>query len=530
MPSKLITTVVPNFGANGINTRDPKFGLPITELLVGENIVVDESNRLAVRNGFLQENTVAGLAGLTCTRLHHHVKSDGNEVFAGVFSDNTIRVTWDYGVSWTTLAFPGGYTNPNTDKWELVSFNGNLIGFYKGDNPVSWAVAGAGVAPATELTALTGASVALAAFGRLWYAETSANKTVVYYSGVINVGIEDGTLDMYNYMKNSGAITALAAFQDTLLVFCENQLITVAGVTTGRKGDIVVREVLPGLGCLSRNAIASTGDDLVFLNNDGLHSIKRAIASGYQPTEQAVSDRVEIPFRRAVKAEGTDLAYVRMYYSKTLGLVLARLKADNKIWVFDPDYIDERGGWRTFTWITATQNNLPRDFAETLAGDLFGGGYQGLFEYTQYGDGVTGATERISAYATTGQVTFDDGAMINSLKKAFFSVYSGDTSICSFTWANELGEQETGVVDISGFSSVTEWGSTLAEYNDGPLDPFNSPVPLTEWGSASEGDLTATLNLSMNARWWTFQLNMQTTEDPLALQALTLHTMNHKRY
>ncbi len=514
MAAILSARTVADFGFGGINLRDPEFSLPSADLVRGENLVVDESGRLSVRNGFVQEFQPAALNGLTVKNCILHLNQDGYEIVVVACSDFRLYASWDDGQTFTQVAWPGGYTAPTSDNWQLVSFEGRVVATLRGQVPLKVEFPSVGTATATALSAMPEAHVALAAFGRVWFADTETDKATVTFSDILDESTLAGTVSLYEAWKSGDKITALQAFQDTLVIFCTNHIIIYQRPDT--IDYLAIREVIPGMGCIGRDAVAATGSDLVFVHNNGIHALSRAIASGYQPSQMNVSGRVDRVLTALIKSENFEL--VRSFYSPALGFVIFMFNTVGEIYIFDPRGIDDKGAWRSFKWTFASAPTRPRAMFELPSGQLYGVGGFGVYLYKNHADGLSGAGVDINGYAESGYVTFENSAQINALKKATFTLFTGPSSRVNFTWFNEENQSESYLLDINtSAQAYSEYG--IAEFG------------LGEYGTDSRYFIQTMSNqLSLSGRWWKFFFEMTTSNDPLAMQNMNIFHTKHRIY
>lgn len=501
-----------DFGFGGLNLRDPEFGLMPTDLVRGENLIVDESGRLAVRSGFFQEFQPATLNTLTVKSAILHLNQDGSEIVVAACSDNRIYASWDLGQTFTQMAWPGGYATPVSDNWQLVSFEGRVVATQRGQVPIRIEFPSIGTCTPTALSAMPEAHVALAAFGRVWFADTETDKATITFSDILDETTFAGSISLYEAWKTGDKITALQAFQDTLVIFCTNHVIIYQRPDT--IDYISIREVIPGMGCVGRDAVAATGSDLVYVHNNGVHAFSRAIAQGYQPSQMNVSGRVDRVLNALIRSE--DFERIKAFYSPSQGFVFFTFNTVGEIYVFDPRGMDDKGAWRSFKWSSQNTDYRPRCFYETPEGVLYGGAINGVFTYEGNGDGPSTAKVAINATAESGYVIFENSAQINALKKAVFTLYTGPSSTMNFTWYNEEDESDSVALDIDDTAFVS------SEYG---ISEYGTAI----WGSDPRFFIqTMSHQLGLSGRWWKFFFEMNTVDDPLALQQLNVFHTKHR--
>ena len=121
----------------------------------------------------------------------------------------------------------------------------------------------------------------LAAFGRLFVVGNATNDNTIYWSDLLNgnafTGGSSGNIDVSKVWPNGfDKIVALAAHNGLLVVvFGEQNTIVYSGATS--PASMTLSDNIPGVGCVDRKTVQSIGSDLLFLSQDGLRSLGRAV-------------------------------------------------------------------------------------------------------------------------------------------------------------------------------------------------------------------------------------------------------------
>lgn len=511
MPSALQVKQFRGLGFGGINARDPETMLPETDLVSATNFYVDDSGSLKVRRGF--SRVAETLAGLEIINLHVHVLSSGAEIIVASTNDKNIYASWDAGVTFHQLTFPVGYATPASALWKFASFNGKLVAVQYGSIPLVITLTGsAGTAAFSTISGSipTGDDV-LAAWGRLWVSKDNT----VWVSAILDETTAGGTIELTKVFRDSDVVVGIESFQDTLVIFGRNHIILYANpelidLTTPASNGMELREVVPGYGLLYRDAVCNTGDDLVFVYSGGLHSLSRAIAAGYQPTNN-VSGRYDRILSRYINSE--DAFGIRLVYDRLADHVLAFFPSAKFIVVFDKKAVDDQGSWRVFLW---TSPNLPKHACQTFDNSLYLGGSGGLWKYVDYQDGYTGTFTPISASCVTGKLFLSGTRNITALKRGSFSFTAGNDSTIRVTWISDIkgsgDDYENLVVDDTGV--VYEYGT--AEYT------------VAEYSSLVSTEQTYEIPMSLSSRGWKLQLTVTTRSGETSIQDASIFFTSHK--
>ena len=208
------------------------------------------------------------------------------------------------------------------------------------------------------------ANVALSAYGRLWVASTSSDKTTVYWSDLLD-GTDwgsgtSGSLDISSILVyGNDEITGLGAHNGALIIFCKQNIIILGdspadGVSTQSGGNynldptaLQLVEVISGVGCIARDSIQNTGTDIVFLSESGLRSLGRVIQEKSQPMRD-LSKNVRDDIVQLI--EGENKANIKSTYSESNAFYLLSFPSTQSVYCFDMRAPLEDGSARVTIW------------------------------------------------------------------------------------------------------------------------------------------------------------------------------------
>lgn len=339
-----IPLTVPGFkGLNKQNANSllgPEWATELT------NVVFDESNRLRNRKGW---NT------LTTTPVANEIiqvaeyKPSGAGTGEVIVSTNNDILRGDASGAASFTSVKGGLTITNGN-WQFMNFNDRLIGVQDGQTPI---VYNGGVFTSfTDGGAPTG-GIGLAAFNRLWIVDSDG--VTVRYSGLLNHDdwstSDSGSFNLLSVWPDSDTITALAAFNDALVIFGKRHIIFYVdgqGSTVGIDPlQIYLAEQVAGVGCIARDSVRHVGNDLWFLSDEGVNSVRRVVVQKSNPIENLSFNNGDF-IRDKVALE--DPTKIRSIYSPDDRFYLLSLPTAGICFCLDTRSRLEDGTVRTSTW------------------------------------------------------------------------------------------------------------------------------------------------------------------------------------
>ena len=171
-----ITITAPGFA--GINTQDAPLAQEPSFSAVADNCVIDKEGRIAARKGYTMIST-NGAAVLGSSdgieSMGEYVASDGDVTFLSAGNNKLFT-----GTTTLTDVTPAAYT-VLANNWKFVSFNDHMYIFQRGQEPLVYSDHAGTLEPMSAHAHATGTPPqgheCLAAFGRLWVADFTANKS-----------------------------------------------------------------------------------------------------------------------------------------------------------------------------------------------------------------------------------------------------------------------------------------------------------------------------------------------------------------
>lgn len=456
-------------GFYGLNEQDSPVDMNHNFALRAKNCVIDQSGRITSRQGWTKKhsaNTNLATSYITC--LGELVQNDGTLTTLATGGGFLFKHS---GTTLTTLTYGGGGAAPTitANNWMFTQLNGIGIFWQRGYDPLIYD-------PATSTTTFRRlsehatysgvvllANCALSAFGRIWCADTAADKNTVKWSDIITpqvwVGGSAGSLNLLGvWPKGGDEVVAIAAHNNNLIIFGKKQTLIYAGANS--PSTMALSDTLDNIGCIARDSIQNTGEDIIFLSDTGVRSLRRTIQEKSAPLRD-LSKNVRNEIQTHINTENAD--NIKSAYCPVNAFYLLTMTTLNETYCFDLRLLLEDGSSRVTDWY----DNTARAFLSTRGRKLYMGmdGYIG--EYTGYNDNDT-KQYRMEYYTTWND--FGNPLQTSILKKIRMTLIGIVNQIIIFKWGYDfalLTNSQTGT--ITRTATIAEWG--LGEWG------------ISEWGS-----------------------------------------------
>jgi hypothetical protein len=461
-------------GFYGLNTQDSPLDLASGFALVATNCVIDQYGRIGSRKGFTRLNSSTGNLGANDVGVMHElVQTDGT--LTVLFAGNNKLFKLGTSNAVTELTYGGGGTAPTitASNWQCASLNGITYFFQTGHDPLIYdpAVSTTTYRRVSEKSGYAGTvplgNLAISAFGRLWVANTSSDKTTVTFSdlltGHIWTGGTSGSLNVNQIWPNGAdEVQALAAHNGFLFIFGKRQILVYQGATT--PSTMTLYDTIGGIGCMARDSVQTTSSDVIFLSNSGIRSLMRTIQEKSAP-ERDLSKNVRNDLMTDVAAQ--TLANIKSVYSEREGFYLLTMPSNKSVYCLDTKVILQDGTSRVTTWDSIT----PTSLLSRRNGDLYIGKNGYVCSYSGYLDHES--TYRMMYY--TNNADLGNVNQVSILKKISAVVIGGTSQTVSIKWgfdfkANYLSANASipsqGVAQY-GIAEYGANGSPVAYYSDG---------------------------------------------------------------
>ena len=461
-----ITITAPGFA--GINTQDAPLGQEPSFAAIADNCIIDKEGRIAARKGYSMVSTngsalLGSSAGIEA--MGEYVAADGTVEFLSAGNNKLFT-----GTTTLTDATPAAYT-VSANNWKFVSFNDHMYAFQRGHEPLVYSAhSGALETMSTHLHS-TGTppqgNECLAAFGRLWVADFTDNKSVIYWSDLLNgsgwTGGSTGSIDITKVWPTGyDTIVALAAHNGFLVVFGRTSIIVYSGADD--PSTMQLSDSISNIGCVARDAVVSTGKDLIFLDDSGLRSLSRTIQEKSAPIGD-ISKNVNTDVKVLFAAETGN---IKMHYSAKEAFVLLNYPSLGVVYCFDTRTPLQDGSFRATTW----SSMRPLCFTSLVSEDLYMGVATGIGQYKTYTDDTT--SYQLSYFSHP--LSFGSTSNLKFLKKINLTTFDGAEATVVLSWAYDysgnykkqpyvLPKSNVGQYNISEFNTEAEYSASISLIN-----------------------------------------------------------------
>ena len=457
-----INLVAPAF--KGVNTEDSPLAQDPSFAEIADNAVIDKRGRIAARKGHTVVTTNKTVLGTDSLRAIKEYKDNaGNTKIFSVGNNKIMSGT-------TTLAdeTPGSYTISAND-WKIVNFNDHLFFFQRGYEPLVYSnhvgsVEKLSLHPhAIGVTSAIYGHEVLAAYGRLWTADFSTNKSTIYWSDLLDgaawSGGSSGNIDVSKVWPDGyDEIVALAAHNGLLIIFGKHSIIVYDGATS--PASMTLSDTVAGIGCVNRDTVQYTGTDVLFLSHTGLKSFGRTIQEKSMPIS-SLSGNIT---KDIIAALQNETEFFRSVYSPEEGFYLLTFTGQDVTYCFDVRGTLENGSYRVTRWPSTKFTS----FTRLENGTLHIGTTNGISTYTGYSD--NGSGYRFKYYSPS--LTFGDSSRVKILKKLKPTLVGANNATVFLKWAYDFETtystaEFTVGNQITGFYGESEY--TTVEFTAGQL-------------------------------------------------------------
>ena len=462
-----INLVAPAF--KGINTEDSPLAQDPSFAEIADNAVIDKRGRIAARKGhdvITTNKTALGTESIRAIREFRD-ESGNNKIFS-VGNNKILSGT-------TTLVdeTPGGYTI-TADNWKMVDFNNNVYFFQRGYQPLVYSNSSGAVQTLSSISGAAGVTSAiygnevLAAYGRLWTADFSGNKSTVYWSDLLIghdwSGGTSGRIDISKVWPDGyDEIVALAAHNGLLIIFGQHSIVVYEGAQA--PATMALADTVAGIGCVDRDTVQYTGTDVIFLSHTGLRSFGRTIQEKSMPIS-TLSKTITKDIIGLIQGESQ---FFRSLYSPEENFYLLTFVGQETTFCFDVRGVLEDGSFRVTRWPGSKFSAYER----LANGTVYIGTIDGISEYKGYSD--NGVKYRFKYFSPS--LTFGDPSRLKILKKIKPTLVGANSATVFMKFAYDFGTSFSTTEFTVGnqqpaFYNVNEFGANsnpLSEFTGGEL-------------------------------------------------------------
>ena len=271
----------------------------------------------------------------------------------------------------------------------------------------------------------------LAAYGRVWAADTINDKKTLYWSDSLN-GLDwstgtSGSLDLTTVWPSGyDVITAVAAHNNLLIIFGKQNILIYAGAND--PASMTLSDVVSNIGAVNRDAVVNTGKDIIFGDHSGIRSLGRTIQEKSSPIGD-ISRNINFDIKNFLASDGDNL---KMVFDPTNAFIVCAFTGVAALFVFDTRFPLENGSFRATTW----SNIEPLSMSVFDDEQLYLGVATGIAKYaTQTDDG----SSYVMSYFSH-PMDFGDSSRIKFLKKINLTTFHGSDarSVCNTRMITKL--------------------------------------------------------------------------------------------
>jgi hypothetical protein len=444
-------------GGLGQNTESSQIDLPAEFATVAVNCFVNEHSRLSARKSMTAHTSTN--TDLTATkdieRIYRHNKADASTIM--VCSGNG-RI-----FSATTTTLTSVSSGHSANLWQFASLNGKLFAAQVGHS-LRW-FNETTFAETTQATPSNPRAIH-AAFGRLW--ALSADGSTLLWSDLLDgtnfTTGASGSLDlskMHTVMR-SPAI-AVASFDRQIVVLCRDSIYLLGLSNDLNPNDVTTPIYLmahvPGIGTIARDSVVATGEDLLFLADDGLRSLRRSVAEQQGPAPMTdVSALNTTALMRTVNNE-SNLAKIAAAWNPEEGWFSVFLPTAKEVWQFDlSQKVPQINVPRVCVWRMGAR---PVFHAVYYSDDtMFYAGTGYLFVNETYD-----ATDDYTMLVETGWLSLESPTSLAHLKALGLNLRGGSGQLGTLRWYVDFDEtrSRTRTFWLGSVTSSSEYN--VAQYN-----------------------------------------------------------------
>ncbi len=436
MTQQLQTYSITAPGFYGLNTQDAPLDLASGFALVANNCVIDQFGRIGARKGWIpQHTTLAALGTADVKAIGELLVDDGTKYILAAGNNKIFRLN---GSTLTEITYGGGGVAPtiSDSNWQIQALNECLYFFQSGHDPLVYdpAVSTTTYRRISEKSGYAGTvnngNTVLAAYGRLWVADTTANKVTVWFSdilaGQVWNGGTSGSLSVEQVWQNGADnIVAMGAHNGFLYIFGQNNTLVYANATS--PADLTLADSITGIGCIARDSVHNTGSDIIFLSSTGVRSVLRTIQEKSAPLRD-ISKNVRTELMQAVANETSST--IKGIYSPFESFYLLTMPVSKQVYCFDMKAVLPDGSARVTKWDTID----PKAFCYTSDRQLLIGKAGYIGKYDGYQD--NGTSYRMQYF--TNHTDLGQPSVTSVLKKLSVIVIGGTSQFVTIKWGYDF--------------------------------------------------------------------------------------------
>jgi hypothetical protein len=475
------TLIAPGFF--GLNTQASPVDTDAKFALGAKNCVIDKYGRVGARKGWTRAHTVnADLGNEPIQSIGELVDLNGSSTILCAGNECLFKLG---ATTLTKLTYGGGGVAPTilVNNWQMACLNDTVVFFQRGYDPLIYDinVSTTQYRRVSEHASYAGTipqgNCGISAYGRLWVADTSTESVTLKWSDLLSpavwTGGSSGSLDIRSVLASGGDyIVALGAHNNKLFIFCRKQIVIYNNADD--PANMVLEDIIANTGCVARDSVVNTGEDIIFLSDSGVRSVMRTIQEKSAPLS-TVSRNVNDDVKAFYQNE-TSGASIKAVYSPIDAFYLLTFVESQVTYCFDTRSPMEDGSYRATTWAGIN----PQSFHYAKDHTLYIGKAGYLGKYDGYLDDTS--TYRMSYYSTW--IDFGNPVAISIFKKMKVTVVGTGNHQVIMRWAFDYQSNRRSLTTSYSNAPPSEYGT--AEYNIAEYaGNYRSAIELSASGSGN---------------------------------------------
>lgn len=506
MSQQITPVAITSPGYYGLNTQDSPVDMDARFALDARNCVIDKAGRITSRKGWVTAHTLnASTGSANIESLGELIRNDGTSTIIACGNNKIFKLV---GTTLTELTYGGGGVAPTitANDWQMVVLNDHIVLFQRGYDPLVYdpATSTTTYRRLSEKSGSTGtipkANAAISAYGRIWCVDTDTDTQTVSWCDTAAPHIwttgTSGTLNLWNVWPQGGDKgVALGAHNGNLIIFGQSQIVIYTGATNPT--TMTLGDSIADIGCVSRNTVQNTADDIIFLSPSGLRGLARTIQEKSAPIK-SLSANVENDIQNYLNAATTD-SY-RSCYSSGDAFYLLTFLTNNITYCFDMRMTLPNGAARVTYWTGIT----PKAYLYSISRTLYFGQQSYVGKYQGW---VDGSSSYRMIYASPW-IDFGNPLKLSILKKLRTYMTTGSNQTVIFKY---------------GIDYVGEIGSYSVSVSSGAPSEYNvSEYNIAEYGVGNQGPIS--VNIGGAGRVVQVSVETQLTNAQISLQRMDIYT------
>jgi hypothetical protein len=489
MAEQIVASTIAAPGFAGLNSQDSQVQLEAGFATKAVNCVIDKYGRIGSRKGWqpvndydstLDDSPIEFMFELVIPSNSQTVSAGGGSFWTGTTNilqlpvrnvDNTADLVYNITDNyWQGASIPYGENSDAKPHAYFVQPGYEPLVFHELPDPASsdphshdsgvyglQKLSDIGTLPVGYTASEFKPSTVLAAYGRIWMANSPGDSQTLYFSRLLDgsdfQGGDSGSLTLSEVFPNGDEIVALAAHNGFLIIFGRNNIAVYRNPIDVTQLELA--DFISGIGCVARDSVQTTGTDVVFLSDTGVRSLARVVVEKSLPFRD-LSKNVRDELINKIKGVSNPFQIKSVYYDRD-AFYLLTIPTTKEVFCFDMRTQMQDGSARVTTW-----NRIdPKCFLVTSGKELYLGkeGYIGRYTGSS-DDGVSYRLQYFTTFFDLGQNTVQ-----KILKRLSWIIIGGANQEVITKYGFDYSESYRSETKSLSSTDVAEYN--IAEYNEG---------------------------------------------------------------